>query len=54
MIKQNEALRHIPLIMVSASGGGMGFQAPEDVHYEGYFSKPFKVEGFRDHIMRLL
>jgi CheY-like chemotaxis protein len=43
LIKQDENLRHIPLIMVSASGGGMGLHAPDDVHYEGYFSKPFKV-----------
>jgi CheY-like chemotaxis protein len=54
LIKQDENLRHVPLIMVSASGGGMGLHAPDDVHYEGYFSKPFKVESFRDHIMRLL
>ncbi len=54
LIKQNENLRHIPLIMVSASGGGMGLHVPDDVHYDGYFSKPFKVEAFRDHIMRLL
>lgn len=54
LIKQTEGLRDIPLIMVSASGGGMGLHAPDDVHYEGYFSKPFKVETFRDHIMRLL
>lgn len=54
LIKENETLRDIPLIMVSASGGGMGLHAPEDVHYEGYFSKPFKVESFRDHVLRLL
>jgi CheY-like chemotaxis protein len=54
LIKQTEGLRDIPLIMVSASGGGMGLHAPDDVNYEGYFSKPFKVEAFRDHIMRLL
>jgi len=54
MFKDDPALQAIPVIMVSASGGGMGLHAPDDVPYDGYFAKPFKVETFRDHIMRLL
>lgn len=53
-IKENETLQQVPVIMVSASGGNMGLYAPDNALYDGYFSKPFKVEAFRDQIMRLL
>jgi CheY-like chemotaxis protein len=54
IIKEDPALQHIPLIMVSASGGGMGSYHPESGPNDGYFSKPFKVDDFRDAILRLL
>jgi DNA-binding response OmpR family regulator len=53
-LKQDTSLEGVPVIMVSASGGSMGLYAPDDAEYDGYFSKPFKVEAFRDQIMRLL
>ena len=54
ILKESPELQNIPLIMVSASGGGMGGRPPESANYDGYFSKPFKVDSFRDYIMRLL
>jgi CheY-like chemotaxis protein len=54
MLKEVPELQNIPLIMVSASGGGMGGPPPESADYDGYFAKPFKVDSFRDYISRLL
>jgi CheY-like chemotaxis protein len=54
IMKEDPDLQHIPLIMVSASGGGMGGYQPESGPNDGYFSKPFKVDVFRDAILRLL
>jgi CheY-like chemotaxis protein len=53
MIQEYEHLRNIPIVMVSASGG-MGSQPPDAVEYAGYFSKPFKVDVFRDFIIQML
>lgn len=53
MLKEQENLQNTPIVMVSASGG-MGTQPPDAIEYAGYFSKPFKVDVFRDFIMQLL
>jgi len=54
IIKHDPELQHIPVIMVSASGGGMGGYPPEAGDNDGYFAKPFKVDAFREAILRLL
>ena len=53
MIKEQEHLQQTPIVMVSASGS-MGTHPPDAVEYAGYFSKPFKVDVFRDFIMQFL
>jgi CheY-like chemotaxis protein len=53
ILKEQENLQHTPIVMVSASGG-MGTQPSDAIEYAGYFSKPFKVDIFRDFIMQLL
>jgi CheY-like chemotaxis protein len=53
LLKQQENLQDTPIVMVSASGG-MGTQPPDAIEYAGYFSKPFKVDVFRDFISQFL
>jgi len=53
MLQEQEHLQNTPIVMVSASGG-MGSHPPEAVEYAGYFSKPFKVDVFRDFISQFL
>ena len=53
MLREQEHLQDTPIVIVSASGG-LGAQQPDAVQYAGYFSKPFKVDVFRDFILQFL
>ncbi|MEO8606299.1 MAG: response regulator [Chloroflexota bacterium] len=53
LLKEQDNLQDTPIVMVSASGS-MGTQPPDAVEYAGYFSKPFKVDVFRDFISQFL
>ncbi len=53
LLKAEETLQYTPIVMVSASGG-MGTQPPDAAEYAGYFSKPFKVDVFRDFVSQFL
>ncbi len=43
-IKEDEALRHIPLVMLTASGKADQIQAGMNQGFDAYITKPFKPE----------
>jgi hypothetical protein len=52
IIRSQDNLRDAP--SDGSASGGMGTQPSDAVEYDGYFSKPFKVDVFRDFMMQFL
>jgi CheY-like chemotaxis protein len=52
--RQTDDLQNSAIIMVSASNFSMGEMQTQEGEFQGYFAKPFKVDAFRDAIMRFL